>query len=170
MKMRKFGVLLSAIVFGLVACQEPESTIKDLFPKQLNLLQHGMPIAIQVPEDAKVTNRSDNFMQDLIIEGTDFYVQIYSQDATSPSCSYLAGEAKTDVKVTNTTFQRMVLEEDCGFIYEVQVAGDTTKCYNFAFFRVQGNKSFSFSTTTSRRKPFTLEQVQNMYAALKEQK
>ena len=162
-------LILGVLVFGMVACQEAGPGIRDIFPKQLNLLQHGIPIAIQAPNDAEVSNRSDNFMQDIVIKGTDFYVQIYSQNATSPSCQTLAGEARADIKLSNRTFQRIVLEESCGFIYEVQAPGDTTKCYNFAYFRVQGNKSFSFSTTTGSRKPFTLDQVTNIYNAIKKE-
>ncbi|BDS13483.1 hypothetical protein [Aureispira anguillae] len=171
MKMSNLLIIGTFILLGIVACQPPEPTIEDLFPKQLNLLQHGIPIAIQTPEDAKVTNRSDNFMQDVIVEGTDYYVQIYSQNATALSCSDLATEAQREIETgANTTFQRMIKEEDCGFIYEVQAAGDTTKCYNFSYYRVQGNKSFSFSTTTGRRKPFTQEQVERIYEAVKAQK
>jgi hypothetical protein len=170
MKRSKLLVLLSVITLGIVACQAPESSVKDIFPKNLNLLQHGVPIAIQVPEDAKVTNRSDNFMQDVVVEGRDYYVQIYSHDATALSCTTLASEALSEIKVSNETFKKVISGDDCGFVYEVQVPGDTTKCYNFAYFRVQGNKSFEYSTTTGRRQPFTLEQVQNMYASMKEQK
>lgn len=168
--MNNLLMVCSFIVLGLAACQTPEPTVEDLFPKQLNLLQHGIPIAIQAPEDAKVTNRSDNFMQDVVVEGTDYYVQIYSQNASSASCKTMTSEAKSDVKKSNMTFQRMLTEDDCGFVYEVQAPGDTTKCYNFAYYRVQGNKSFSFSTTTGRRKPFTQDQVQRIYAAVKAQK
>lgn len=171
MKMSKLLLTLcGCMLLGVMACESPESTVEDLFPKQLNLLQHGIPIAIQAPEDAKVSNRSDNFMQDVVVEGTDYYVQIYSQNASSPSCTAMASEARADVQKSNETFQRMIIEDDCGFLYEVQVPGDTTKCYNFAYYRVQGNKSFSFSTTTGRRKPFTQEEVTRIYDAVKAQK
>lgn len=166
--MNKLLVVLISMMVAMMACQNipQEQSIKEIFPKQLNLLQHGIPIAVQAPEDAKITNRSDNFMQDLVIEGTDYYVQIYGKGASSPRCSTLAKEALAEIKVSNETFQRVVLEDECGFVYEVQAIGDTTKCYNFAHFKVQGNKSFEFSTTTSRRKPFTQKEVENMYKAV----
>jgi hypothetical protein len=158
------------ILLGVIACETPEeSTIKDIFPKQLDLLQHGIPIKIQVPEDAKVTNRSDNFMQDVLIEGTNYYVRIYSNGATAPQCSTITEEALIDIKKTNPTFRKTVLEEPCGFIYEVQIPGDSTKCYNFNHYTVRGNKSFSFSTTTSRRQPFSRKTVEHIYQAVKEQ-
>lgn len=169
MKMNNLWIVGLLIVLGMVACQSPEPTVEDVFPKKLNLLQHGIPIAIQAPDDAKVTNRSDNFMQDVVVEGKDYYVQIYSQNASAPNCKTLASNAQADVKATNTTFQRIIQEDDCGFVYEVQAPGDTTKCYNFEFYRVQGNKSFSFSTTTGRRKPFTQDQVIRIYEAVKAQ-
>lgn len=166
---KSFG-LFFLVILVVTACQEAKPTTEMLFPKQLNLLQHGIPIALQVPEDAKVSNRSDNFMQDVVIEGKNYYVQIYSQNATSFSCASLAGEAQSELKTSDPNFQKVVSQDDCGFVYEVQVPGDSTKCYNFNFFRVQGNKSYSFTTTTGRTKPFTLEQVQQIYAAVKEQK
>ncbi|WMX16176.1 MULTISPECIES: hypothetical protein [unclassified Aureispira] len=170
MKLSNVLIVCIFIAMGLMACETPkEPTIKDVFPKQLDLLQHGIPIKIQAPEDAKVTNRSDNFMQDVVIEGTDYYVQIYSQGASSPQCTAMATEALDDIKKTNPTFQKTILEEDCGFIYEVQIPGDSTKCFNFNYFAVKGNKSFSFSTTTGRRQPFSKEEVEHIYQAVKEQ-
>jgi hypothetical protein len=170
MKLRNVLIVCILIALGLIACETPkESTIKDIFPKQLDLLQHGIPIKIQVPEDAKVTNRSDNFMQDVVVEGTDYYVQIYSQGATLPECTAMATEALVDIKKTNPTFQKTILEEGCGFVYEVQIPGDSTTCYNFNHYVVKGNKSFSFSTTTGRRQPFSKKAVENIYQAVKEQ-
>jgi len=170
MKLRNVLIGCIFITLGLMACETPkEATIKDVFPRQLDLLQHGIPIKIQVPEDAKVTNRSDNFMQDVLIEGTNYYVRIYSNGATSPQCSTITKEALAEVKKTNPTFKRTILEEACGFIYEVQISGDTTKCYNFNYHIVKGNKSFSFSTTTSRRQPFSKKVVEHIYQAVKEQ-
>lgn len=170
MKLSNVLTVCIVILLGLTACEEPkEPTAKDVFPKQLDLLQHGIPIKIQAPEDAKVTNRSDNFMQDVVVEGTDYYVQIYSQGASSPQCNAMATEALADIKKTNPTFQKTILEEDCGFVYEVQIPGDSTTCYNFNYFSVKGNKSFSFSTTTGRRKPFSKKEVENIYQAVKEQ-
>jgi hypothetical protein len=170
MKLRNVLIVCIFIALGLIACETPkEATIKDIFPKQLDLLQHGIPIKIQAPEDAKVTNRSDNFMQDVVVEGTDYYVQIYSQGATSPQCATMSSEALMDIKNTNPTFQKTILEEDCGFVYEVKIPGDSTKCYNFNYYAVKGNKSFSFSTTTGRREPFGKKVVENIYWAVKEQ-
>ena len=170
MKLRNVLMVCIFIILGLMACETPkEATIKDVFPKQLDLLQHGIPIKIQVPEDAQVTNRSDNFMQDVLIEGTNYYVRIYSNGATAPQCATMAEEALQDIKKTNPTFKKTILEEACGFIYAVQIPGDTTTCYNFNYQTVKGNKSFSFSTTTSRRQPFSKEAVENIYQAVKEQ-
>lgn len=104
MKMNNLLMACSFIVLGLVAYQNPAPTTEDLFPRQLNLLQHGIPISIQAPEDAKVTNRSDNFMQDVVVEGTDYYVQIYSQSVSSVNCKSMASEEKTEIKKNNPTF------------------------------------------------------------------
>jgi hypothetical protein len=170
MKLRNVLMVCIFITLGLMACETPKKpTVKDIFPKQLDLLQHGIPIKIQVPEDAQVTNRSDNFMQDVLIEGTNYYVRIYSNGATSPQCATITKEALAEVKKTNPTFKKTILEEDCGFIYEVQISGDTTKCYNFNYHAVKGNKSYSFSTTTSRRQPFSKQAVEHIYQAVKEQ-
>jgi len=169
MKINLLAFVTGLAILTTIACnQASQPTIKDIYPKQLNLLQHGIPVSIQTPENAKVTNRSDKFLQDVIVEGDRFYVQVYGQTATSSSCNTLATEARTELKTTEPTFQKFILEEDCGHIYEVQAPGDTTKCYNFFYYVVKGSKSFSFTTTTARRKPFTKQEVENMYTTVKE--
>lgn len=160
------------LVLGLAACQSgasSEASLEERFPKKLNLLEYGMPFSIQVPADAKVKDQSNKFIQDLVIEGQDYYLQIYGQDAAAATCNALAQEAQTDLKTTSGTFKKMVTTEDCGFLYQVETPNDTNKYYNFAWYRIQGNKSFNFSTTASRQL-FTLDQVEAMYTAAKSAK
>ena len=152
------------------SCTDSEPKLERIFPQQIDLMTAGIPVKIQAPDDAKVIDDSDSFLQDVKIKGQDYYVQIYSQIARSLDCSTLAKEAQRLLKTENPNFKNSIKEDACGFIYAVQVPGDTSICYNFGFYRVQGNKSFSFSTTNSNLLPFSLEKVENMYRAVQAQK
>lgn len=160
---------LSLCLFLLFSCAENKPTIEEIFPQKIDLMSSGMPIQMQVPADAEVVDDSDSFLQDVKIKGSDFYVQIYSQTARSLDCSTLSDEQKLSLKTENQNFKKIITEEPCGFVYAVQVPGDTTECYNFEYYRVQGDKSYRFTSTTSGLKPFSLQAIENMFAAVKAQ-
>jgi hypothetical protein len=169
--MKSFYITFSAffLLSCLVSCTEVPPSAKDLFPQKIDLMSVGMPIQIQAPIDAKVLDNSDSFLQDVKIKGKDYYLQIYSQTARALDCKTLATEAQRVLKTENPNFKKIIKEDPCGFVYSVQVPGDTTTCYNFAYYRIQGNNSFSFTTTNSNLIPFSLEMVQHMYLAVQAQ-
>lgn len=166
--MKNFFLLVPCvfILIFITSCTEKKPDLNEIFPNKLNLSDQGVPVSILTPEDIDVKNNSDNFMIDVLLQSKSYHIQIYGQTATSLSCNTLAEEKKEEVKLSDPNFKAIIKEDDCGFIYELQVPGDTTKCYNFAYFRIQGDKSFDFSTTAGRRVPFTLSEVLNMYEAV----
>ncbi len=139
---------LACLLLTLTACDNTPPAPESPFTSTTNLLEYGIPITLPTPEGATVRNNSDNFLQDVRIEGEGYYVQIYGTSASTTDCKQLAQDALTDYKTTDATFKRVVEQEDCGFLYEIEVDNDTTTYYNFAYFVVQGNKAYTFSTTT----------------------
>jgi len=160
-----FVIPLLTLIF---ACEPAEPSIEEVFPKQLDLLEHGVPISIRTPEDAKVINKSSSFMQELKVEGTDFLVYVYGIGAGSMDCQASKGDKLAELKADEyVKFSELIQEDKCGFIYELEAVGDTTKAYNFHYFKVQGNQQYHFTSTAGgRRPPLTLQQIKNMYQAV----
>lgn len=106
-------------------------------------------------------------MQDVVVEGKDYYVQIYGSNATSLDCAQLAQDALMDYKTTDAAFKGVTQNDSCGFMYAIQVENDTTKSYNFAYFSIKGNKVYTFSTTAGPLTDFSQEEVAAIYEAVK---
>lgn len=159
MRLRTYFICIFAIVLG--ACSRSEE--KSRFENQLDLMEYGVPIKIFTPIDVNVNNRSDNIMQDLSVVGKNYYVQIYSQTASSLDCNKISDEALNENKTTNITFKELIKKDDCGFLYSVQAEGDSIVCYNFEHYKVLGNKSYKFTCTTAQLEPFSLETVEKIY-------
>ena len=166
---RLLSLLLLWSLLGWVACEsgptEPEST----FTKTVQLIEYGIPVSIQAPEDAQVTNQSDNFMQDVLLKGTHYYVQIYGTPATTTNCNNLAQEALTDLKTTDPTFKQVVRQDDCGFIYAIQTENDTTTYYNFDYYAIKGNKAYRFTSTSGPLVDLNQSDLEAIYEAVKGQ-
>lgn len=161
--------LLFVALLSLIACESTPAEEKPAFTKTVNLLEYGIPVELNAPEDAKVVDASDDMIQDLRIEGDHYYVQIYGTVATRPSCKTLADEALIDYKTKNATFQRVVKQDECGFVYAVKTENDTTTYYNFDYFAVKGNKEYRFMSTTSPLVKLNQAQVEAIYEAVKNQ-
>lgn len=168
--MRYFaGFMVWMMLCHLIACDSTPKKPKPQFTKTIKLIEYGIPVTLNAPEDAKVTNHSDNLMQDVLIEGDHYYVQIYGTSATTPDCKNLAQEALTDYKTTSSTFKEVVQQDDCGFIYSVQTERDTNTYYNFDYYSVKGNKTYRFTTTSGPLVDLDQQQVTFIYEAVKAQ-
>lgn len=157
------------LVLSIIACDNTPSKPVPVFTNKMNLLEYGIPVTLPAPEGATVKNNSDNFMQDVVVEGKDYYVQIYGSNATSLNCEKLAQEALLDYKTTDAAFKGVVKQDSCGFLYKVKVDNDTTTSYNFAYFAIRGNKAYTFSTTAGPLTDFSQEEVTAIYEAVSAQ-
>ncbi len=161
--------LIGVVLFHLMACDSTPKKPKSSFTKTVKLIEYGIPITLTAPEDAAVKDRSDNLMQDVLIEGDHYYVQIYGTSATNPDCKTLAQDALTDYKTTDGTFKKIVRQDDCGFVYAVQTERDTNTYYNFDYYSVKGNKTYRFTTTSGPLVDLNQQQVEAIYEAVKAQ-
>lgn len=159
--------ILCCVLLGMIACEStPTTSQKPTFTDKVNLLEYGVPVTLAAPAGTEVVNNSDEWMQDLVLKGENYYIQVYGRSATSGTCKTSIQETLRDLKTTDANFRKVVREDDCGFIYAVQSENDTTTYYNFNYHKIQGNKFYSFATTSSY-KSFNLEQAEAMYEAVK---
>lgn len=160
--MKNITLLLFAILF-FAACESEEKV--NLQP--LDLLEYGVPVTIMAPDSAEV-KKSDfgPFMKDVTVrKGKDYFVQIYASQASTTDIAQLKAQALTEVK-GKKYFSKIISEEMAGFIYETKVDSNYID-YGFRYIRVQGSNEFIFQTGLIG--PFTLEAVQNMYEAVKQE-
>ena len=152
-----FYIGLMLIIF-LSCKQEPKDDYKPL-----DLLQHGFPLTIMAPDSAEVKKMSLTFQQDLTIKkGKDFYVQIFSADASTLDAVKLKEEKLNEVQ-TNPYFSKIVREDEHGFIYEKSL--DSTKHnYDFIFVKILGDKEYIHQAGLVG--VFNLEEVERMYNAV----
>lgn len=160
--MIRFFVATIACVALLTACNSGPAPLTKMYPKQLDLIEYGVPLKIQGPEDVKVANNGQfGPVQDLEIEGTNYFMQIVSNDAGSGDCKTITERELAAVK-EKSAFASIVEQNDCGFIYALQYEGDTTKLYNFKAIQVKGAKQYIFETTATRG--FSLDQVKSLFS------
>ncbi|MGH1338394.1 MAG: hypothetical protein ACRBFS_19920 [Aureispira sp.] len=165
----QYRLLLFFALLGFVACDNTPPKPDPIFTNKMNLLEYGIPVTLLAPEGATVKNNSDNFMQDVVVEGKDYYVQIYGSNATSLDCAKLTQESLLDYKTTDAAFKGVVQQDPCSFLYKVEVDNDTTTSYNFAYFAIRGNKVYTFSTTAGPLTDFSQDEVTAIYEAVKAQ-
>ncbi len=132
--------------------------------KELDLMQYGMPISIYAPEGADVKTMDFGVQKDVTVQkGKDFYVEIFSSEATTTNVDDVKNAQLKALK-ENPFFSKVIQDDKDGFIYENQV--DSTKFnYGFRHVKIQGDKEFIFQTGLIGF--FTKEAVEKMYAAVK---
>jgi hypothetical protein len=103
-------------------------------------------------------------IQDITIQsGDDYYVQIYAAQAETNDITKIKASLLADVKA-NRYYSRIVSEEESGFIYETAIDENNLN-YGFRWIKLQGDMEYVFQTGLVGT--FTLEQVKNMYEAVK---
>ncbi len=155
--------LLPLLLFGLflAACQQSATDRWE----PLDLMSYGIPVSVQAPDSARVqvSNLGGGLIKDVTIKaGADYYIQLYASGAETTDIAKLKADQLSEVKA-NRYFTRIVEEEEDGFIYETQI--DSVVSFGFRHIRVQGDTECIFQTGLVGQ--FSLEDVENMYAAVK---
>lgn len=103
-------------------------------------------------------------MKDLTIKkDANYYIQLYASSSNTTDVQQLKSERLTDVK-KNPYFSKIISEEPNGFIYEKIL--DSIPSYAFNYVYLQGDQEYIFQTGLTSL--FKLEDVQNMYNAVKQ--
>lgn len=159
MKKIKIILYLAITLISFGACKQDK---KDSL-KPLDLLEYGFPLTIMAPDSAEVKKMNLTFQQDLTIKkGKNFYVQIFSANATTLDEVKLKEQKLSEVQ-TNPYFSKVVREDEHGFIYEKSL-DSTTHNYDFIFVKILGEKEFVHQAGLTGG--FNLEDVELMYEAV----
>lgn len=135
---------------------------------ELDLTGHRVAISIMAPDSAKVASKSlSGVMQDVTIKSVEdnYSVQVLGSRATTNDMAKLKAE-QLDLVRSNQYFERVIVEEPNGFIYENMI--DTTAIYGFRYIVYQGDQEFVFQNGLEGT--FGLEAIEAMYAAVKQEK
>lgn len=153
---------ISTLLLILSACGTTEPELPTL-----DLLEHGMPLSIQAPADAKVTKAKIAFRQELKITAEDnFKVVIAMDDAVSRDPQKIKEQRLTAAK-EHRFFFRVVEDEPHGFIFENRI-DSSNSTYGFTAVKVLGDKEYVFEN--ARTGIYTLEQIERMYDAVTDDK
>lgn len=154
--MRYIGIVISILItLGIVGCKSDKNT--DLVRTELT--KYGMPININIPKNAEITDASLGVMKDITIEGDKNYsLQIFSSEATERDAKVVSDKLKAEVK-EGPFFSELVKEDAHGFIFK-KIIGDRTN-YDFRYTLIQGDTEYLFQTALVGT--FTQEEVENMY-------
>jgi len=136
--------------------------------KELDLMKYQIPVKIMAPDSAKVnaTNLS-GIMQDVTVRSpADRYsVQVLASQASTNDMARLKSEQLELVR-DNRYFERIVREEPDGFVFLNQI--DSTSLYGFRHIIYRGDQEFVFQNSFDGT--FNLEEIEAMYAAVKQKK
>ena len=154
----KFSFALTFLL--LVSCkQEPKTNYVSL-----DLLGHGIPITIMAPPEPDVKVTDLTVMKDLTIKkDANYYIQLYASSTNITDVQQLKSERLSEIK-KNPFFSKIVSDKPNGFIYEKIV--DSIPSYAFNYVYLQGDQEYIFQTGLTSL--FKLEDVQNMYNAVKQ--
>ena len=158
MKKYILASLLLACAFG---CGTDSS---DSGLSTLNLLSYGIPVTIMAPDSAKVETMDFKVTKDISVKGEDgYYVQIFASTASTNLVSEVKQQQLEEVR-SSPYFASIVREEPDGFIYETRV-DSSSQNFSFRYIQIKGDWEYIFRTGLIGT--FTLEQVEQMYAAVK---
>jgi hypothetical protein len=96
-------------------------------------------------------------------KGEDYHIEIYESDAVSRDKAEIKSRLLDDVQ-SNPYFQKIVVDEESGFIYENAVDSNYIN-YGFRYLKLQGDKEYVYQTGLGKK--FTLDQVEQMYEGVK---
>lgn len=129
-------------------------------------MQYNVPVTIMAPDSAKVkANNLSGIMQDVTIKSIDddYSIQVLASQASTNDMTRLKAEQLQLVR-DNRYFDSVLSEEANGFIFLNKI--DSTSLYGFRHIIYQGDQEFVFQNSFDGI--FTLEQVEAMYAAVKQ--
>ena len=158
--------LTSTLLFATLLCT-CGSADSDTYP-ELDLTRYNVPLKITAPDSAKVVSQSlSGVMHDVTIKSPedDFDVQVLASEAATNDMSRLKADQLDNVR-DNRYFSRVVREEPNGFIFENTI--DSLNTYGFRYIVYQGDQEFVFQNGFGGT--YTEEQIERMYAAVKQNK
>lgn len=145
------------VLVSIVACEESAVEMKPV-----DLLKYGMPITIQVPENANISQpfgEGEVWIQDSL---NNFNIQLTKGLTLTNDVAKVKSE-QLEITKGVEGFSKLIMEEKNGFIFEENI--DSLN-YDFKYIVVQGDNQYIF------QKVFTafanLEEVEMMYEAVKQ--
>lgn len=152
-------ILVLSFAFLLLFSCKSENT-KDT---AVDLMKYGMPIKVNIPEEAIIKSEDFGLMKDITIKKGDGYsIQILSSDAIEIDPKKIKQDELASAK-RNPFFSKVVSEDDQGFIFE-KTRIDSSLNYDFRYIKIQGDKKYLFQTGMIGK--FDLDQVKKMYSSV----
>ena len=153
-------VFFSTLICCFIGC----TTNQNQSMNPTNLIDYGVPITILAPDSIVVEQSKLGFQDDITIQfGSDFQIQLFVSETSSGKLEMVRANQLNAVQ-TNTFFNRMVTEDDDGFLFENKV-DSTHSSYGFRHIRVMGSKEYVFQEAMIGS--FTEEQARSMYEAVR---
>ncbi len=146
------------ILVSLVACSsQPEG-------KSLSLLQYGIPLELNAPDDVEVTVDDIGIWKDVtIMNDKDFNIQLIASESTTFEIAEILEDQLQTVK-GGQFFSKIIEEYDDGFIFEKKIDDDNIN-YDFRHIKLNGDREYIFQTGLLGT--FSEEAVRTMYKAVK---
>ncbi|MBK6949710.1 MAG: hypothetical protein IPH16_18025 [Haliscomenobacter sp.] len=157
-----FGLLVLLLAFA--SCKEKKET--GLNWPVLDLMPHGLPIAVMAPDSARVSVTKVGAIEDVTVinEGAERYsVQIYVQPVITSDMAELKANQINEVK-SNADFLQILEEDERSFLYSLKQLNGTT--YSFRYVHLQADKEYVF--TTGFNETFTLEEAKRLLQAVRQ--
>jgi hypothetical protein len=150
------------LFFALVTVMMTACKLGEVKMVAVDLLKYGIPVTIQAPENATVTQpygEGEVWIQDT---ASNFDIQVMKMITLGNDAAKVKSEQLEATK-TVEGFSKLIMEEKSGFIFEENIA---VLNYDFKYIIVQGDHQYIFQkgfTTIA-----TLEAVEKMYEAVKQ--
>jgi hypothetical protein len=162
MKNRYTLFTLALLATGLlISCAADKDQIKLV---ELDLMGQGMPIMIMAPEEPVVeVKKLGVYRVASVKKGTEYHVEVFESNAVSRDKAVIKARLLNEVQ-GNPYFQKVVVDEESGFIYENAVDSNYIN-FGFRYLKLQGDKEYVYQTGIGKQ--FTLDQVEQMYEGVK---
>ena len=158
----RVAALALSLALALAACRQDDGGAL----KKTDLLSHGLALSILAPDSAEIQSRDlGGIYRDITVKGSGNYaLQILATTAETSDIAKIKAGQLAEVKGSRF-FQRIVREEEDGFIYETAV-DDNYSNYGFRYIVLQGDQEIVFQTSLTGQ--FSLEQAEWMYQAVQQ--
>lgn len=158
-----FRPALFLSLFLLFACGNDNGGIpKDMV--ETRLLSHGMPVVVYTPPNPVIAKRNMTVQREISIsKGKSYSLDVL--ESTAPTRDLAAVKSRLLFEVQgNPYFQKVISEDDQGFIYQTAIDSSYIN-YGFRYFFIQGDNEYVFQSGLGTK--FELEDVEMMYNAVK---
>jgi len=132
--------------------------------KEMDLLEYGVPITIQVPDSAEIKALDFGVQKDVSIVGDSWYkLQIFNSRTSDHNMTSAIAGLKSIVE-DGAYFSRFVKEDPDGFIFEMMF--DSILNYDFRHLKIQGDHEYLFQAGMSGS--FKEDEVEKLYQIAKD--